>query len=54
MKKMAVWGAEVPKMVMMEPGSEMNCFIWLAKVPAMKEPRKRVMTCRRPPQKKEE
>ena len=41
---MAVCGAEVPKMEMMEEGFLMNWLSWLAKVPAMKEPRNTVMT----------
>lgn len=45
MKKVAVCGAEVPRVFTMPLGSSRNWEIWFRKEPTSRDPRKVVMTC---------
>ena len=45
MKKVAVWGAEEPRVLTTPPGLSRNSVIWFKKEPTSREPRKVVMTC---------
>lgn len=48
MKKVAVWGAELPSVFTMPLGLFKKAEIWLRKEPVSSVPRKVVMTCTQP------
>lgn len=48
MKKVAVWGAELPSVFTMPLGLSRKAVIWFRKEPVRSVPRKVVMTCAQP------